>query len=133
MPFAVAQATFWDHGGSAFTPVPNPTWDTVAGELSKKRSAALTGSSNPTAFGLITLQRHAAGWLVMAQPAGRGKPVWLTDPARAKAPAALGCCDGAKVPGRYIVADAPAAAAARHFFGTGGCSPDLTWVEDPPA
>ncbi|SRR5579883_765796 len=131
MPFAVVQATFWDHGGSAFTPVPQPTWEAIAGELTRKRSASLAGSVG-TAFGTMTLQRHAAGWLVVARPTDGAKALWLTDPARAKAPAALGCCGSAKLPGVYIIADAPATAAARHFYDTGACSPDLTWSETPP-
>jgi hypothetical protein len=140
MPFAVVQATFWDHGGTTFTPVPKATWDAVAAEMGKKRSATVAGSvtdaegtPTPNGFGLITLQRHQAGWLVTAQPVGGTKPVWLTDPARGSSAAALGCCGSAKVPGKYIVADAPAVAAAKHFFATGACHPELKWADQPPA
>lgn len=137
MPFAVVQATFWDHGTTTFAPVQNPTWDAVAAELGRPRSASLSGAETAgeavTGFGTLTLQRHQAGWLVTALAVGAGRPVWLTDPAGGDKPAALGCCGGTKLPGKYIVPDAAAVAAARHFFAGGTCAPDLAWTGQPPA
>jgi hypothetical protein len=137
MPFSVLQATFWDHGGTTFTPVERPSWDAIAGEMAKKRSATLAGAvadpeKPPTAFGTLTLQRHAAGWLVVGTPVGGSKAAWLIDPNRSRMPASMGCCGGARVPGKYLVPDALAVTAAKQFFIAGSFGRELVWADEPP-
>ena len=135
MPFTIVNATFWDHGSTEFSTVPTPKWDAVAAELGKQKSASLAGSEQSgetiTGFGVLALQRHQAGCLVMATAVGAEKPVWLTDPTR-RGTASLGCCGSAKVPAIYLIPDTNALAAAKHFFTTGACDPQLKWVDQPP-
>ena len=77
------------------------------------------------AFGTLTLQRHATGWLVVGTPVGGSKAAWLIDPNRGRMPASLGCCGSARVPGKYLVSDALAVTAARQFFAAGSFGREL--------
>ena len=80
---------------------------------------------------VLTAEFHQPGCLVMVEPLGGRVRFWLSDPALGEEQVRVTCCVlDWDYPRMFLPGDALVVRAAEHFFRTGGCAPELAWVDE---